>query len=316
MQEMSNKDYTDSEVDLEEVDEPQPKRDTSKVYFFILAIIALLATNTYFYFKYKTSTNHTYELGNEKTLMQEEINQIEAELNRLTSENLEVSHALQSTQDSVRTLIQQLRNDLENNDLSREKLAKAQQEIHKLRQEVGNYRNSLTDLKSANDLLQDEKDRLRLEIQEKDKILIKLEDSTIVLNEQIKSASKLKLSKINLVGLREKNSREETESRARRVDKIRIHFNIVDNPLVEHGKVNVYLRIIDPSGNLNTTPNQFFELEGTPMQYTTKTEIEFTNLGEEYSLDWVDENKFKKGIYTVLLYTEQSTMGRASIVLN
>lgn len=301
----------------EELEEIPAKRDTTKIYFFILAILALLATNVYFYIKYQASEEHAYGISTEMVYMQDEIDRIEAELNRLTSENLELSQSLRVSEDSVRFLIAQLREKLSQQNLTRIELTDAQQEIDRLREDVIRYKDELTQIKSHNSLLLSENESLMKEVSAKELQLNELQEENLGLSDQIRSAAILKLSSINVMGIRErKGSKEDVDDKARRVDRFRIVFTIADNPLVETGNTPVYMRIIDPNGNLKTMENQSFELSGNPMQYTDKTTIDFTNQGESYTLEWVDPQGFKKGTYTIVLYTDNSTMGRSSIVLN
>ena len=112
--------------------EPVPeesRRDSTKIYFFVVAIAALLATNAYFYVKYKSTDNKVYELTDEKVSMEAEIDRIEAELDRLIDDNIELSASLKSAQDSVRSTIATLREELAKSNLTREQLGRAQQEI-------------------------------------------------------------------------------------------------------------------------------------------------------------------------------------------
>ena len=61
------------------------KRNNSKVYFFIIAIAALLATNIYFYVKYRSSGEKLYTMAIQKQDLQIEIDRIEAELDNLVA---------------------------------------------------------------------------------------------------------------------------------------------------------------------------------------------------------------------------------------
>src|SRR5690606_5842679 len=108
----------------------ESRRDSTKIYFFVVAIAALLATNVYFYVKYKSTDDKVYELTEEKMSMEAEIDRIEAELDRLTDDNIELNAALMSAQDSVRSTIAILRSELAQSNLTREQLGKAQQEIN------------------------------------------------------------------------------------------------------------------------------------------------------------------------------------------
>src|SRR5690606_1891819 len=108
------------------------RKDSTKIYFFMAAIVALLATNVYFYVKYKNTGDQVYELTGEKVNMRAEIDRIEAEMNRLTKVNVELNATLKEAQDSVRTVIASLRHQLEQNNLTREELAEARREINQL----------------------------------------------------------------------------------------------------------------------------------------------------------------------------------------
>src|SRR5690606_23260435 len=108
------------------------KKDATKVYFFLVAIAALLVTNAYFYIKYKNSGDVLYELTTGKVNMEAEIDRVEAELNRLSVENVELTEALKAAQDSVRTGITKLREQIAQRDLTKEQLALAQAELNRL----------------------------------------------------------------------------------------------------------------------------------------------------------------------------------------
>src|SRR5690606_22433687 len=90
------------EKDIESIPE-ESRRDSTKIYFFVVAIAALLATNVYFYVKYKSTDDKVYELTEEKVSMEAEIDRIEAELDRLTDANIEPNAVLKSAQDSARS---------------------------------------------------------------------------------------------------------------------------------------------------------------------------------------------------------------------
>lgn len=311
MQEFKTMQETGADPKPEEI-----RRDSTKIYFFVVAIVALLATNVYFYIKYKNSGERVYELTGEKVNMQAEIDRIEAELDRLTEENVNLSEVLKATQDSVRANIAELREQLAQQNLTREQLSTAQHEINQLKVEVSKYSTEMDNLRNQNEQLISERNELREEISSSADRVTDLEAQNTDLVDKVRLASALKISDLAINGIRERSKeRENVETRVRRVDKLKIDFTIVDNPLAETGMHNVYLRVIDPSGNLRTTDNGFFEVNGNQIQYTDKTSIEFTNDGESYSLEWVDPKGFQKGTYTILLYAGNSVMGQSSVVL-
>lgn len=91
---------------------------------------------------------------------------------------------------------------------------------------------------------------------------------------------------------------------------------MVNNAVAEKGLHDVYMRIIDPSGNLIVSDNTgTFVADDDEMQYTYKTAVEFANDGKPYTLDWTNPAKFEKGTYTIVLYSDGYTMGRSSMTL-
>jgi hypothetical protein len=114
-----------------------------------------------------------------------------------------------------------------------------------------------------------------------------------------------------------KNSGKETlATRANTTDKLRINFSIVNNPLGAKRLYNIYLRVVDPSGNLIVSNNsEMFNTEDEELQYTYKSAIEFSNDGRTYTVDWANNGNFQKGNYTVILYSDGYSMGKSSLAL-
>ena len=79
---------------------------------------------------------------------------------------------------------------------------------------------------------------------------------------------------------------------------------------------DIYMRIIDPDGNLLISDNgSMFVADDEELQYTYKTAVEFSNDGKVYTIDWTNPASFQKGTYTVVLYADGYTMGRGSVAL-
>jgi uncharacterized protein YlxW (UPF0749 family) len=294
------------------------RKDSTKIYFFLIAISALLFTNIYFYVKYKSGGQQVIEMSTEKMYMQSEIDRIEAELDRLSIENIDIGATLAQSRDSVRTLIQDLRIRLEQNQFTREELALAQTEINTLRTEVYNYRDDLELIRKENERLAQENTRLTTLVDDQEENLNVLQTEKANLNEQLMAhAMTLKTSNIQVAGFKQRSGdRLSTEVKAKSVDLMRIDFTFEDNALMPSGMVNVFVRIIDPSGNLRVMDaNNMALIGGKEMQYTFKTQLNFTNKGETYHLEWVDPKGFQKGLYNVGLYCDHSLMGREMLVL-
>jgi len=296
--------------------EEEKKKDSSKIYFFIIAIAALLATNIYFYVKFKTNGEKVYALTVEKENLQVQIDRIEAELDKIDVENVQLTPEMTLQKEDSRAEIAILRKKLENQSITAREIDDAQQKINRLKKQVDSYRINVQRLIQENQILSKQNSNLSESVVEKEKQITSLVNSNSELKEKVATASALKVSSISINGLAVKrNGKESVEERAKRVDKLKVNFTIADNALAKTGERDIFVRIIDPQGNLVVQGDNIFFVHGEKLQYTFKHNIMFTNKGEEYIVYWAAENGFSKGAYTVLLYEDNAIMGRSTIVL-
>src|SRR5690606_825293 len=314
--------YRDNDIgklnspDPEEQNELQSRKSNSKIYFFIIAIVALLATNVYFYIKFKSSGEKLYTVTIQKQDLQREIDRIEAVLDNLVElKSNDPDPLLEDTETKARMMIHDLRDRLENNMLTDEDMSMARSAVLRLKEDVSDLRSKLVELKAKHDRLRQENERLANKVVQADQKRSSLTEENTTLKDKGVTASALKVSNIQVNGVSiSKKGEVDTETRAKRVDRLQILFSIVDNDLAPKGNKEVFVRVIDPSGNLLGDANNIFYVHGEKLQYTFKDAIDFTNKGEEYQFLW-ELGKFRKGAYTVLLYTDNAIMGRASVVL-
>lgn len=137
------------------------------------------------------------------------------------------------------------------------------------------------------------------------------------LSSKVRVAAAIKVASMSLVPLRIKSSGKETDViRANTTKKLRVNFSILENSLAEKGMHDIFIRVLDPAGNLITTNNNnLFVSEDEDLQYTYRTAIEFANDGKAYQIDWTNPGAFSKGTYTVVLYADGYMMGKKSITL-
>lgn len=293
------------------------KKDSSKIYFFMIAIASLLATNIYFYVKFKSSGEKLYTVALQKENLQIEIDRIEAELDNIKNQNIEdLPDNLVQEEQYARKIIDNLRAELENNGISDAQIQAAKDQIQKLKKNVSALKDDVGELKLQNDILLKQNMALNSAVKEKNTQVEHLKKTNESLNEKVSVASSIKVSNILVNGV-EKDRKGELEiaTKAKRVDDLQIKFSIADNPLADLGIKEVFVRIIDPHGNLVANSQDVFYVHGDKLQYTFKESISFTNKGEEYQFLWRGADRFKKGAYTVLLYADDAIMGRSSLVL-
>jgi predicted RNase H-like nuclease (RuvC/YqgF family) len=293
------------------------QRDSNKIYFLIAVIIALLGTNTYLFLKDKQSNKRIVSISDEKTRMETEIDKIEAELDNATNTNIQLTEEMKAEQESARKQIDRLRAALSKGQLTQTQLLKAQEEIKQLKNLVARYSSEIEVLKNLNANLTVERNELKTVVDSVSYKASDLEKQNEELSNKVRVASSLKTGNVSIMAINVKNNgKESAASRANSTDKLRINFSIVENPLAQKTVHNIYLRVIDPSGNLIVSKNNgTFNSEDEELQYTYKTAIEFNNDGKSYSIDWSNMGDFQKGNYTILLYSDSYSMGKGSISL-
>lgn len=299
---------------MENLERPT-QRNSTKIYLLITVVLALLGTNTYLFLKDKESSNRVVTMSDEKTRMATEIDKIEAELDNATTTNIQLTTEMKAEQERARTQINRLRLALSKGQLSKDQFAKAQEEIQELRNIVAKYSAEIEELKNLNANLTVERNELKTVVDSVSYKASNLQKQNEELSNKVKVASYLKTSNISVMAINVKNNgKESAASKASNTDKLRISFSIVENPLARKGMHNIYIRVIDPSGNLVISKNSgTFTAKDEELQYTYQTSIEYTKEGKIYSLDWSNNGDFQKGDYTMLLYSDDYSMGRGSI---
>ena len=295
----------------------QPSRNSNKVYFLVAVILALLGTNAYLFFKEKKSNERIVTISDEKSRMQTEIDKIEAELDNSNSTNIKLSEEMQKEQELARAKITELRGALKKGTLNQGQLAKAQEDIKQLRYFVTKYTADISELTKQNQALTNERNTLRTTVDSVSTKASDLEKANEELNTKVKAAASLKTGNISVIPLRVRSNGKETDvTKASTTKKLRVNFSIVNNSIAERGLHEIYIRIIDPSGNLLVADNgSMFLADDEELQYTYKTAIEFADDGKVYSVDWTNPAAFLKGNYTVILYADGYTMGRGTVAL-
>lgn len=305
-----------SQDQLEQSEKKNINKVNSKVYFFIIAIVALLTTNVYFYVKFRSSGEKLYTVTLQRENLQVEIDRIEAELDHIKNQAIEYNTDFQAVEDAARVTIENLREHLGQGELSESDLSLAKLQVAQLKDDVSVFKDEITALRIRNELLSEEKDVLGEQLSRTQQEVNTLQASHNVLSEKITKASSIKVSNVHINGVEVKrNGSTDFNVRAKRIDQLQISFTIADNPVAEIGEKEIFVRVINPNGNLIANAEDIFYVYGEKLQYTFKEEINFTNNGEEYQFIWTDDNKFKKGAYTVLLYADNAVMGRSSVVL-
>lgn len=298
--------------------EPQKinKGDRNKIYFLIIVIAALVGTNAYLFFKDKQQSKKFVTVSTEKDKLRLEVEKIEVELDKVNALNLNLNDKLVEEQKLARAKIEELKIALEKGELTQSELDKANKQISELKIFVKNYNDQIIRLQKDNIFLKNSKDSLENTLRNISNRASGLEDENANLNAKVKTASALKLQSTEIIAFRTKSSGKKVQvTKSSSAEKLSVRFTIVPNDLAEKGHHNIYLRVFDPAGNLLADDGDRFEADGQEMQFSHSIYIDYNNDNSSFVIDWKNPKSFMKGIYTVILYTNGNTMGKAQVEL-
>jgi myosin heavy subunit len=294
-----------------------PKKNSNVIYFLIVVIVALIGTDIYLFLKKKQTDNVVTVQSDQKTRLQSELDSLELQIEQVNAGKTKMTSELQAKNDSLKVKIRELRIQLDKGKLTVAELNKAQEDVKQLRYFVTKYTADIDELKKQNEDLTTERDTLKNNLSTVKEKATTLQKQNEDLSSKVQIASALKIGTMNVKSFKVKdNGKESDNNRAAVVKKFKIEFTIASNPIAKKELHDIFVRVIDPTGNLITAPeSSTFQVEGQDLQYTYKAPIDFKDDGSGFTIDWINPNKFQKGVYTVLLYADGYSMGKTTIAL-
>jgi len=135
------------------------------------------------------------------------------------------------------------------------------------------------------------------------------------LTEKVTIASALKAENVRVYAITPKGKERDGEKyRAKRLDKIKVAFQLAKNPLTKEEPKDILVRLVDPEGavvsDMATGSGTFNTRNGQEMVYTTKQQVNYTGNGPAVEVVYARGNQpIKKGRYNVELYSEGFKIG-------
>jgi hypothetical protein len=197
-------------------------------------------------------------------------------------------------------------------------LSEAKRLIASLNGDIEGYQSQIELLKGEKIQLTQEK---QVVTQERDKVRKDYDSATVVIKEKddiLNVGSTLYASNFNIVGIDEKKSgKEKTTVTAKRVDKLRISFDLNENMIAKSGSKEIYVCITDPEGKPVAVEalgsGTFSTRDGQQKFYTQKLDIDYTqNKKQTVSFDWKQNTNFNTGNYKIEVFNNGFKVGEAS----
>jgi hypothetical protein len=303
-----------------------PKKDNRSIIYGLL-IVALLGTWGYIIWDKSKTRELTNQLQAQlvtsdsgKNVLQNEYNSALQRLDELTSMNSSLDSLVKTKNSEVDNLKARIKSLLNKQNKTAADLVEARRLIDELNGKITSYVQEVEVLRGENLQLKTEKQDLIVQKES----LQKEYDSTKVVKQQVEEkldvASTLNASNINVVTIDERRSGKEVEKeRAKRVDKIRVTFDVF-NRVGDDGTKDVYVVITDPTGTVVSNEalgsGRFTTREEGEKVFTKKASVNFSaGKAAPVVVEWKPGTKFVGGAYKVSIYNNGFKIGEGSRTL-
>ena len=202
---------------------------------------------------------------------------------------------------------------------------RAYAQINRLQGKVDGYRELLLaqdeeieKLKKLNEQLFEENKEQKVEINTLNDKITNINRSNKKLEEQIKIAGRLEIKDIEIVGVFRNGSTKINSFKNRSLNKLIVNFTVLENSLSKIEVLDIYLRIIKPSGQVVydiSKGSGSFTFDKRELFYSIKDEILIDKSEMTYNLEYVKSEELNKGEYQVILYTNNYEIGRSEFII-
>lgn len=157
--------------------------------------------------------------------------------------------------------------------------------------------------------------------QQRDVARREYDSASVVIKEKedlLNVGSTLQASNFSIVGVEEKRSgKEKSTSTAKRVDKLRISFDLNENLIAQSGTKEIFVCITAPDGTPVAVEalgsGTFSTRDGQQKFYTQKLDVNYTqNKKQTVTFDWKQNTNFNVGNYKIEVYNNGFKVGEAS----
>lgn len=309
---------------------PPPESPKTDWRFFLTIglVIALLGTWGYIIWD-KSKMKETIQqkdtayatVSSEKDDLKSQLEEATSRYDELKTENVKKDSTITAKDREIAEKKARIQSILAKSNATSAELAEAKGLIKSLNNDIASYKEQIEVLKGENQQLTADKERVT---QERDVAQKNLDSTKNIVRERestIDVGSTLHASSFNIVGIQEKKGGKEKETtKAKKVDKLRISFNLDENRIAPSGQKDLYVCITGPDGNAIAVEalgsGTFTTREDGQKIFTQKVQISYTQGQKQtVSFDWKQNTDFAVGNYKIEVYHNGFKIGEGVAVL-
>ncbi len=295
--------------------EPQKSAETKSItrtHILIVALVLLFSVLVFFFWQNK-------QLEAERQRQQQEISETYLKLDSVSAEldiRIETIRDLGGEIDTLEALKAQLETDKKNL-LTTQRNQRTR--ISQLNERVSGYRELLLlkdqeieELKVLNTQLVEENTTLKVEKNQLNESINRLQQDTEELQGKVATASRLQIQGLSVYAVNASGREREGEFRNRHVDNLKIQFTVMDNEIAPIEGKELLLRITAPDGNVLFDVSRgsgSFTFDGRELFYTAKQEILYDKTSQLVTYLYDKGSDYSVGQHKVEVYTDDYLMG-------
>ena len=301
------------------------ERKKSSVILLVLALL-LGASTAYFGMKFNQEKTASAQYKAEQVAINEQFDELTTDFDLLTeefeaikAENVELDAELQSRIAALDAQKERAAQLIRRGGSSQLKAAKNL--IAQLQTEKEELLMTIQSLRAENEALEAEKALLALSLnEEQEKNAVLTENNqilTVELEEVTEERDVLKpianygqvvhVNELEAQGVRVKKNGKEKRASGKSAEKLKLCFQLEENPVAELGEQDYFVRIVSPEGGTiyeeKNGSGTFVSLEdGNELKYTSEAVIDFQNEVKSVCWYWGQTGNYQKGEYLAEVY--------------
>lgn len=277
------------------------------MWILVVVAVALVAVLGYVW---SQKSSLISELEDEKRDLTEQMESLQNDYATLSSDYDNINSQLDTSRAEVADLLERIK---KTNATNRAKMRQYEKELGTLRSIMRNYIVQIDSLNSLNHKLTAEAAAARREAAASKAESAQLSQQVENLTGQVAAGSVIKARGLHIAAY---NSSDKVTDRSSRTVRLLTSLSLVENDLAPKGPVRVFIRVKDPDGIILTNSNRSsFTFNGETMVASASRRVDYEGSEMDLSIYLNDIPEYRKGVYTVEAYTEQSFLGKSELML-
>jgi FtsZ-binding cell division protein ZapB len=289
---------------------PKNPTDPRKNVLVILLSVLLVVVLVLLFWQRSEHNEVTAQLKQEKAAIETELNGMVSSYDSLKRNNTNLNIQFEGAQTKVKELLAEMEQVKSTNF---RQISKSRDEMTTLRKIMRDYVVQIDSLNQKNQRLMAENSNVKQEVTDVKSQNQALEQEKKKLEQTVTLAATLEALNLKAAGITKKGKEQ---IKASKIESIKVDFTLGKNLTAKRGAKSIYVRIQRPDQLLLTKSDQdLFKFEGLKIPFSAVREIEYEGMDLPVSIYWDNAGQpaLIPGQYTIDLFADGNNIGTTSL---